>query len=270
MSGADLDAAELSGQAVPGDEPRAQSARTEADAIETSPLYLPGPKQSAAEIVLFWLGAPIAIALYRVAYPDARAPIIPMLLLGAIGGALLLWRDKTFDLGAFFDRKPLVRALREILPRFVVLGTAMVGLLALIHGFGDDAEARLFRFPLERPGFWLMVMVAYPIVSVFAQGVIYRGVLLHRYRGVLGQGRAMLLAGAAIFALAHVVMLNPVAVAITLVGGLLFVSTQLKHRSLLASGLEHALYGCWAFTVGYGQFLYAGSRRVAETAGAGG
>ncbi|MEM6749075.1 MAG: type II CAAX endopeptidase family protein [Planctomycetota bacterium] len=234
------------------------SADAQAQPEAYSPLYLPGPRQAAAEIVLFWMGVPAAVVAYRIVFPELRPQIIPLLLLGALGGALLLWRDKTFDLGAFFDRKPLVSAMRVILPRFVVLGAAMVGLLVVLQAFDESVSGGLFRFPLERTGAWLFVMVAYPVVSVFAQGVVYRGVLLHRYRGVLGQGRAMLFAGAAIFGLAHVVMLEWVAVAITLVGGLLFTGTQLKHRSLLASGLEHAMYGCWAFTVGYGPFLYAG------------
>ena len=228
--------------------------------VALSPWFLPGPRQALAEIVLFWLGVPVLVVAYRLLFTDARAPIIPLLILGAIGGAVLLRRDPTYNLGKFWDRKPLLSALRVILPRFVVLATVMAAIIAIWF------PANLFEFPRRRPDIWAVVMVGYPIVSVFAQGVVYRGVFLHRYRGVLGEGWAIIAVGAAIFGLAHVVMLEWMAVAITLVGGLLFTATQLKHRSLLASGLEHAMYGCWAFTVGYGEFLFAGSRKAAEDA----
>jgi hypothetical protein len=32
--------------------------------------------------------------------------------------------------------------------------------------------------------------------------------------------------------------------------------------SLLTSSIEHALYGCWLFTVGLGQFFYHGRVRL--------
>jgi hypothetical protein len=47
-------------------------------------------------------------------------------------------------------------------------------------------------------------------------------------------------------------------VGLSTVGGLLFVSTYLRTRSLLAVVWEHALYGIALFTVGLGRYFVTG------------
>jgi membrane protease YdiL (CAAX protease family) len=63
------------------------------------------------------------------------------------------------------------------------------------------------------------------------------------------------------FSFAHIVFRNPWAILFTFVGGLMFASTYLKTRSNLAASVEHALYGCFVFTIGIGQYFYAGPIR---------
>jgi uncharacterized protein len=55
----------------------------------------------------------------------------------------------------------------------------------------------------------------------------------------------------------HIVFRNPVAVILTLAGGILFARRQLQTGSLVVSSFEHAIYGCFVFTIGLGQFFYA-------------
>jgi uncharacterized protein len=47
-------------------------------------------------------------------------------------------------------------------------------------------------------------------------------------------------------------------VALTFAGGLLFAWRYKTTGSLFTSSLEHALYGCWFFTIGIGQYFYHG------------
>jgi len=47
--------------------------------------------------------------------------------------------------------------------------------------------------------------------------------------------------------------------ALTLAGGLLFAFRYAQTGSLATSCFEHALYGCWLFTVGLGQNFYHGT-----------
>ena len=52
--------------------------------------------------------------------------------------------------------------------------------------------------------------------------------------------------------------MNELAVVLTLVGGWLFARTYLRTRSLLATAVEHAAYGCLLFTVGLGRWFVTG------------
>ncbi len=103
-------------------------------------------------------------------------------------------------------------------------------------------------------------MVLYPILSVYPQGLLYRGFFLHRYAGLFPATHAghwmLLLAGAAAFGFLHIIFRNPLAVMLTFFGGILFAWRYEQTGSLFVSGFEHALYGCWLFTVGLGQYFY--------------
>ena len=120
---------------------------------------------------------------------------------------------------------------------------------------------RLLSFPLERTPVWAMVMVLYPVLSVVPQEFIYRSFFLRRYRDLFRSPRVLALVSALAFGWAHVVMQNVVAVVFCAIGGVLFTHTYLKHRSLALCCFEHALYGCFVFTLGLGQFFYHGAMR---------
>jgi len=103
-----------------------------------------------------------------------------------------------------------------------------------------------------------MVMIIYPIYSVLPQGIIHRAFLFHRYR-VLFQGWLMIVASAAAFSYMHIVFKNPLAMLLTLAGGILFAKTYKDTDSLVISLIEHALYGNFVFTIGLGRYLYLGA-----------
>jgi len=62
---------------------------------------------------------------------------------------------------------------------------------------------------------------------------------------------------AVLFAFAHILFRNWVAVIGSFVAGLLWATTYLKSRSLLVVSIEHALYGNFVFTLGIGYYFYA-------------
>lgn len=115
----------------------------------------------------------------------------------------------------------------------------------------------LFVLPLERPWVWLLVLVFYPVLSVYPQELIYRAFFFHRYHVLLPR-RWLFGLNVAAFSFLHIVFLNPVALALTLIGGYFFARTYLQTRSLAAVSAEHALYGGWIFTVGLGSYFYRG------------
>jgi membrane protease YdiL (CAAX protease family) len=60
---------------------------------------------------------------------------------------------------------------------------------------------------------------------------------------------------ATLFSLAHLFFRNALVMFITFLGGLLFALTYKKTKSTLLVTIEHAIYGCWLFTVGMGEML---------------
>lgn len=200
---------------------------------------------------MLFVAVPLAFAWARLEGVRA-SPILAMIVI-AIPCALYLRRQRRFDhITAWRAPRPRYH-LRPVIGTFLLLAPLMGAILWSI-----DPQA-LFSFPRQRPEIWLVVMALYPVFSVTPQSIIWRGFLLHRYRPLIGAGWPAVLIATAAFSFAHIFFLNGVALLVTLVGGLLFVLTYLRSGSLVLSIVEHAMYGCWAFTVGYGRFLYGGS-----------
>lgn len=162
---------------------------------------------------------------------------------------VLLWRDHTFDLALLWNQRPLRSQLPQMLALFAV-GVVVVSVL--VHLYAPHLFLILVR---EHPRTWDAVMLLYPVLSVYPQSLIYRAWLFHRYRPLLHQPWMMILASAAAFSFVHILFHNWIAVALTFPGGILFARRYQETRSLCVSSIEHALYGCFLFTIGLGQYF---------------
>ena len=120
----------------------------------------------------------------------------------------------------------------------------------------------MFSLILQHPKIWLLVMIAYPIISVLPQEFIYRVFFFERYQPLFGSGVTMIVASASVFSLGHIVFHNWPAVILTFVGGCLFGRSYQRTASLLLVSIEHALYGCAVFTIGYGAYFVEGTLRL--------
>lgn len=204
------------------------------------------------ELTLLFFGFPSLVLAVRAS--GAKLPLVPILLLVCAGTALLLARDP------FFDRRVLARARSahritrhegyRVLTFFAV---AALGLAAYTAWFWPE---RLLDLPRERPGLWATIMIGYPLLSVIPQELIYRVYFFHRYARAFGSPRTLLLLSALAFGYVHVLYGAWISVLLTLVGGILFGITYLRTRSVWLVSVEHALYGCFLFTVGLGRFFY--------------
>jgi uncharacterized protein len=183
----------------------------------------------------------------------AALPRLPLLWIGAAIASWNLLRDPTFHRREFWNASPLPRQLPQILALFAA---SVVTLSALVHVYLPDLFLAL---PRLHPRFWAFVLLSYPIVSVYPQGLVYRTWILHRYRPVFQPQGAppplLLFASASAFAAMHMLFHNWIAVAATFPGGILFARRYLNTRSLFVSSLEHALHGCLLFTIGLGPFF---------------
>jgi len=86
-----------------------------------------------------------------------------------------------------------------------------------------------------------------------------RAFLMYRYAPIFGEGRGAAAASAAAFGFAHIIYGTLIAVALTVVAGWILTRTYQRTGSLLATAIEHSLYGVLAFTIGMGDIFYHGA-----------
>lgn len=117
----------------------------------------------------------------------------------------------------------------------------------------------LFGFPSRAPQTWLIVMLFYPLLSVYPQEILFRTFLFHRYERAFGSPLPIIIFSALAFGWMHIFFGNPIAVPLTIASGALHAWTYARTRSTAAAVFEHALYGNAAFTIGLGWFFFTGS-----------
>lgn len=174
--------------------------------------------------------------------------------------AIILWRDPTFDNASFGRWRGLQAEARRILLWWIPNAVLLTLFTLLMTQLPDTPEqVQLFALPRRNLALWAMIMVFYPLFSVYPQELIFRAWFFHRYEEAVGGTWPAILIGGVLFGWAHILFENWVAVLLCIPGGILFGYTYHRSRSVLASGFEHALYGDWIFTVGLGWLFYSGS-----------
>jgi membrane protease YdiL (CAAX protease family) len=202
----------------------------------------------AIEFLLVFFVAPTVFACTR-----HRIPAIPALWVLLAYCLFILLHDPQFDRRRLWDTAGLRQFAPAILSLFAV---AVVIGIALVLRY---APAVFLNLPRSNPLFWSLVMVLYPVLSVYPQGIVYRAFVFDRYRELFGPSWGIVLASATAFAYVHIVFRNPLALGLTFLAGLLFAIRYLQTGSLLVTSFEHALYGCAIFTIGLGRWFYYGA-----------
>jgi membrane protease YdiL (CAAX protease family) len=200
------------------------------------------------EFLTLFVVLPLA---YR--FSPLRVPALPLLWVVSGYAGWQLLRAPQFHRAQLWNAAPLAGQLWSIL---LLFGVVALALWLGVRYFVPDLAWDLVR---RHPVFWMIVMVAYPVFSVYPQGLLYRAFFFERYAPLFPGRWTMIVASAAAFAFLHIVFRNSLAVALTFAGGLLFAARYAETGSLATSSFEHALYGCWLFTVGLGQFFYHGT-----------
>lgn len=206
------------------------------------------------ELALLFIAAPLAM---HAAVHQARIPLF-VALLPILGIVLtILLADRTFSLKAELARSIPWRTLLSILVVFAV------GALGVWAWLKEAHPGWLFEFPRNRPDLWLTVMLAYPVVSVATQEIVYRTFFFHRYGPLFGPRAGLAIAAnGVLFGFAHIVIGQPFAVVATILGGCLFAARYQETRSFWAVFVEHTLWGAFIFTIGLGRYFFTGISNV--------
>jgi membrane protease YdiL (CAAX protease family) len=205
------------------------------------------------EYLLLYVGLPLLLWVTK-----AQDMLLPVLWLGAIFAWTLLRYGKGNRVSPVAGVTLNLR--KELI--FIFLRFFLVALFLGVALYVYRPEL-LFWLPRRSLGLWGVIVIAYPILSVHPQTLVYRALYERRYAQVFSSPRLSLLMGTLVFCLAHIPFNNIWALAFTLPGGLIFLQTYRRTGSLGLSTLEHALYGDLLFTIGWGACLAsAGTQRL--------
>lgn len=203
-----------------------------------------------AEFAILFVAAPAAMALLM-----RGRLLFPAMWVLALISLLLLLPDRSFDRRRLWNARGLGLVAKGMLIRFAGCAAALALVLSLLE------PDRLLQLPRQRPVLWGLIMTLYPILSVYPQEVAFRALYFHRYEKLMPREGVLIAVGAAAFGYAHIIMHNWWAVVFSAVGGVFFGVTYRRSASLLAACVEHALYGCFLFTIGWGWYFYSGNGR---------
>lgn len=202
--------------------------------------------QRWVEFVLFFIGAPLAIALFLP--PGGLFPALAVFTLAGLG--LIWW---TGD----FDWRLLVRGWSRI-PWAMMAGLALavfIGgyliLWATVPGYQIDTSRRWLRF-------LPFILLFYPLLSALPQELIFRALYYHRYAPLMGSRIRARMVNAAIFSFAHLMYWSVIVAVLTFAGGWLFARLYERH-GFPAAWVAHAIAGNVIFIVGMGYYFYSGN-----------
>ena len=127
-------------------------------------------------------------------------------------------------------------------------------LITIVYLIINDPNS-LFNVIKVNPSMWISFIAIYTFLSVIPQEIIYRSFYFSRYKNLFPNPNVLILSNAIVFSLGHIFFNNIVVSRITFIGGFVFASTYTKTKSLWIVSIEHAIYGCWLYTVGFGAAL---------------
>lgn len=195
------------------------------------------------EFFLIFIIAPISMAL--------DFPILIKLAIGIIGFIYIVFVLLRIEKNKF---KMIPNLNWKQFWKQTIVKLVFIAVITTIYIYFTD-KGNLFVLLINKPLMWLMLLFIYSFFSVYPQELIYRAFFFQRYKNLFSNDKLFIFVNAVIFSLAHLFFKNTLVIVLTFLGGLLFAITFNKTKSTLLVSIEHAIYGCWLFTVGMGNML---------------
>ncbi len=195
------------------------------------------------ELLILFIGMP-AVVLVPI-HSGIRAAII---LVAVVYAIYMSRKDRIVQTKALYAI-PEYTYWKVILMRTALL----IGLTVVFMYFFHPEN--LFIVARKNIGMLVGISLFYSVFSVYPQEFLYRTFFYARYKHLFNNKSVMIFTNAILFSFAHIVFLNPLVLALTFVGGIVFSLTYQTTKSIMLTSIEHAIYGCWLFTVGMGEML---------------
>ena len=196
-----------------------------------------------SELFILFIVFPIAMAV--------DFPIWIKLATGISGFVYVIYillkvEKNKFKISSKINWKPFWKA--------TILKFLFIAIVTSLYVWLTD-KSQLFVVVKNKPLLWVVILFVYSLLSVYPQEVLYRTFFFQRYQMLFKNKNLFLFINAIIFSLGHLFFKNALVIVLTFLGGLLFAFTYNKSKSTLLVSVEHAIYGCWLFTVGMGTML---------------
>lgn len=203
-------------------------------------------KLQIIEFIILFFGLPVFF--YFVDFQFPVAILLPVFLFILI----ILHRTRSFiwkELIHWSIKKSIVKY-----QFYVVLLSCFTLLVAVVMFIPKE----LFNLPLQNTRMWVLLCLMYPMYSVFAQEVIFRTFIYHRYKNIFVKPYMFIIASGVSFSFVHILYYSFVSVFLTLLLGIYLAYIYRKTRSVLFTSILHSVLGNFAFTVGLGQYFFNG------------
>jgi membrane protease YdiL (CAAX protease family) len=200
-------------------------------------------KYKLSELFILFIVFPIAIAI--------DFPIWIKFIIGILGFIYVIYvllkiEKNKFKLSSTINWRRFWKATS--------LKLLFIAFITLLYVWFTD-ESHLFIVIRTKPLLWVIILFVYSFLSVYPQELLYRTFFFQRYQYLVNNEKLFIFINAIIFSLGHLFFKNTLVIVLTFLGGLLFAFTYHKTKSTLLVSIEHAIYGCWLFTIGMGSML---------------
>ena len=200
-------------------------------------------KYKLSELFILFVLFPIAIAI--------DFPIWIKFIIGFLGFlyvvyVLLRVEKNSFKLSSTINWRGFWKA--------TLLKFLFIAFITFLYVWFTD-KSQLFIVVRTKLLLWIVILFVYSFLSVYPQELLYRTFFFQRYRSLLSNEKLFIFMNAIFFSLGHLFFKNTLVIVLTFLGGLLFAFTFNKTKSTLLVSIEHAIYGCWLFSVGMGSML---------------
>lgn len=192
------------------------------------------------EMLLLFAGVPFVFLL-----PIAVQIKVGLFLLAAIYVIIIAIRERKKKVFQTRNCNQIV-VFQKILLRLAII---VIGTITVLY-FTNKED--LFNVISTKPLLWLQFSGVYLLASVIPQELLYRTFFVKRYQTIFSNETALIITNALLFSLGHIWFKSAIVLAFTFIGGILFIKTYLHSKSIIIVTIEHALYGIWLYTVGYG------------------
>jgi membrane protease YdiL (CAAX protease family) len=195
------------------------------------------------ELILIFIAIPVS-------YSFNYSPILK-LIIGVFGFIYVTYILLKVEKNKFSINKNLNW---RIFWKSTLIKLLIIAIITSVFVWFTDSKS-LFIVVINKPKLWIIILLFYALFSVYPQELIYRTFFFQRYKNLFKNEIIFILINAALFSLAHIFFKSSLVLILTFIGGILFAYTYQKTKSTLLVSIEHAIYGCWLFTVGMGTML---------------